>query len=41
MGRGIGLMLFTDVANATSNGVYTRLGYEKIDEIVECVVQHI
>jgi predicted GNAT family acetyltransferase len=41
MGRGIGLMLFTDMANATSNGVYTRLGYEKIDEIVECAVQHI
>jgi predicted GNAT family acetyltransferase len=40
LAQGIGLMLFTDAANATSNGVYTRLGYEKVDEIVECVVVH-
>jgi predicted GNAT family acetyltransferase len=33
--HGTGVMLFTDAANATSNGVYTRLGYEKVDEIVE------
>jgi predicted GNAT family acetyltransferase len=36
--QGLGLMLFTDAANATSNGVYTRLGYERVDELVECVV---
>jgi predicted GNAT family acetyltransferase len=36
--QGLGLMLFTDAANATSNGVYTRLGYEKVDEIVECAI---
>jgi len=36
--QGLGLMLFTDAANATSNGVYTRLGYKKVDEIVECAV---
>ena len=28
-------MLFTDAANPTSNGVYARLGYEKIDQVVE------
>jgi predicted GNAT family acetyltransferase len=38
IGQGLGLMLFTDAANATSNGVYTRLGYEQVDEIVECAV---
>jgi predicted GNAT family acetyltransferase len=32
-------MLFTDSFNATSNGVYTRLGYEKIDEVVECSLE--
>jgi predicted GNAT family acetyltransferase len=37
--RGIGLMLFTDAANPTSNGVYVRLGYKKIDEIVECTLE--
>jgi predicted GNAT family acetyltransferase len=36
--QGLGLMLFTDAANTTSNGVYTRLGYERVDEIVECAV---
>jgi predicted GNAT family acetyltransferase len=36
---GHGVMLFTDSANATSNGVYTRLGYEKIDEVVECILE--
>jgi predicted GNAT family acetyltransferase len=36
--QGVGLMLFTDAANATSNAVYTRLRYEKVDEIVECAV---
>ncbi len=36
--RGHGLMLFTDAANATSNGVYTRLGYQKVDELVECAL---
>jgi predicted GNAT family acetyltransferase len=36
--QGTGLMLFTDAANATSNGVYTRLGYERVDEIVECAL---
>jgi predicted GNAT family acetyltransferase len=39
--QGLGLMLFTDAANATSNGVYTRLGYEKVDEIVECTVERV
>jgi predicted GNAT family acetyltransferase len=33
------VMLFTDSFNATSNGVYTRLGYEKIDEVVECSLE--
>jgi len=33
--QGFGLMLFTDAANPTSNGVYTRLGYEKIAEVDE------
>jgi predicted GNAT family acetyltransferase len=37
--RGIGLMLFTDVTNVTSNGVYARLGYERVDEMVECVLE--
>lgn len=37
--RGMGLMLFTDAANPTSNGVYVRLGYEKVDEIVECTLE--
>jgi predicted GNAT family acetyltransferase len=32
-------MLFTDASNTTSNGVYVRLGYEKVDEIVECVLE--
>jgi predicted GNAT family acetyltransferase len=36
--RGHGLMLFTDAANKTSNGVYTRLGYQKVDELVECAL---
>jgi len=36
--RGHGLMLFTDAANATSNGVYTRLGYRRTDELVECAL---
>jgi predicted GNAT family acetyltransferase len=36
--QGMKPMLFTDVANATSNGVYVRLGYEKVDEIVECTL---
>jgi predicted GNAT family acetyltransferase len=39
--QGLGLMLFTDAANATSNGVYTRLGYEKVDEIVECLIEQV
>jgi predicted GNAT family acetyltransferase len=39
--QGLGLMLFTDKANATSNGVYTRLGYVKVDEIVECTVERV
>lgn len=33
--QGFGLMLFTDGANPTSNGVYTRLGYEKIADVDE------
>ena len=33
--QGFGLMPFTDAANPTSNGVYTRLGYEEIAEIDE------
>ena len=33
--QGHGLMLFTDAANPTSHGVYGRLGYEKVDEMVE------
>jgi predicted GNAT family acetyltransferase len=36
--QGHGLMLFTDAANPTSNGVYRRLGYEKVDEMVECIL---
>ena len=32
-------MLFTDAANPTSNGVYRRLGYEKVDELVECSLE--
>lgn len=27
--------LFTDAANATSNGVYTRLGFELVGEIID------
>jgi predicted GNAT family acetyltransferase len=34
--QGHRVMLFTNSTNATSNGVYTRIGYVKIDEIVEC-----
>jgi ribosomal protein S18 acetylase RimI-like enzyme len=37
--QGHGLMLFTDAANPTSNGVYRRLGYEKVDELVECSLE--
>jgi predicted GNAT family acetyltransferase len=37
--QGKGVMLFTDASNTTSNGVYVRLGYEKIAEIVECVLE--
>lgn len=37
--QGMGVMLFTDASNATSNGVYVRLGFEKVDEIVECVLE--
>jgi predicted GNAT family acetyltransferase len=37
--QGHRVMLFTDSLNATSNGVYTRLGYEKIDEVVECSLE--
>jgi predicted GNAT family acetyltransferase len=37
--QGLKLMLFTDAANPTSNGVYVRLGYEKVDEIVECTLE--
>jgi predicted GNAT family acetyltransferase len=37
--QGHRVMLFTDSFNATSNGVYTRLGYEKIDEVVECSLE--
>lgn len=29
------VMLFTDLANPTSNGVYARLGYVQVDEAVE------
>ena len=28
-------MLFTDAANPTSNGVYERLGYRVVGEVVE------
>jgi predicted GNAT family acetyltransferase len=37
--QGIGLMLFTDATNPTANAVYTRLGYERVDELVECVLE--
>jgi len=37
--RGHSLMLFTDADNPTSNGVYARLGYERIDELVECALR--
>lgn len=33
--RGHRVMLFTDAANPTSNGVYTRIGYELVDESAE------
>jgi predicted GNAT family acetyltransferase len=39
MQLGYGLMLFTDAANPTSNGVYTRLGYQKVDELAECALR--
>jgi predicted GNAT family acetyltransferase len=39
--QGLGLMLFTDAANETSNGVYVRLGYEKVDEIIECTLDRV
>lgn len=35
LARGDRVMLFTDAANPTSNGVYTRLGYELVDESAE------
>ena len=38
VGQGHGVMLFTDAANPTSNGVYQRLGFEKVDEMVECTL---
>jgi hypothetical protein len=30
---------FADATNVTSNGVYARLGYERVDEMVECVLE--
>jgi predicted GNAT family acetyltransferase len=34
LARGSSVMLFADAANSTSNGVYLRLGYRPIDELV-------
>jgi GNAT superfamily N-acetyltransferase len=34
LGRGSRVMLFADAANATSRGVYERLGYVEVDEMV-------
>jgi predicted GNAT family acetyltransferase len=36
--RGLGVMLFTNAQNPTSNGVYVRLGYQRLDDIVEYVL---
>jgi len=38
--RGSRVMLFTDAANPTSNGVYTRLGFEKIADVDEYSFTH-
>ena len=38
VGQGHGVMLFTDAANPTSNAVYQRLGYQRVDEMVECTL---
>jgi predicted GNAT family acetyltransferase len=32
-------MLFTDATNPTANAVYTRLGYERVGEMVECALE--
>jgi hypothetical protein len=32
------VMLFTDLANATSNGVYARLGYRRVGDASEWTV---
>jgi predicted GNAT family acetyltransferase len=37
--QGIGPMLFTDATNPTANAVYTRLGYERVGEMVECALE--
>ncbi|MBW4077045.1 MAG: GNAT family N-acetyltransferase [Acidobacteria bacterium] len=34
VGRGSRVMLYADAANPTSNGVYRRIGYHAIDEVV-------
>jgi predicted GNAT family acetyltransferase len=34
LARGSAVMLYADAANATSNGVYLRLGYTVVDELV-------
>jgi predicted GNAT family acetyltransferase len=33
--RGARVMLFTDAANPTSNGIYQEIGYRLVDELVE------
>ena len=35
LARGHGCMLYTDLANPTSNGVYQRVGYHRVGEAVE------
>jgi predicted GNAT family acetyltransferase len=37
--QGCRVMLYTDVANATSNGVYERLGYRRVDEFTHCEIR--
>jgi GNAT superfamily N-acetyltransferase len=39
MAEGCHVMLFADKANATSNGVYQRLGYVGVDEFVQLVIE--
>jgi predicted GNAT family acetyltransferase len=33
--KGARVMLFTDAANPTSNGIYQAIGYRLVDEVIQ------